>query len=398
MKTIHFAMAAALLTLQGCTTIIYSGNKIDLDALKGFKPQETTAAQVEEALGRPDSVLEHHIDKTTTYNYQWLADKTLTAFPLVRKANTGKMLSVVFKDGRYIGHALTEFNQGVFTTDPPLKADAAPVKATDEFKNPVKVSVSGYDGALMEPFITRDGKYLFFNNNNAPPEKTDLFYAERIDDARFKFMGEVKGANNAPPALDGAPTMSAANDFYYTSSVHYGKTYEMIYTGRFENGKVTGVRPVKGTFSRNKPGWVLMDVEVSPDNSMVYTSDAYFRSGTIPTTSRLGIAYKNDKGEFVVPDNAEEILKRTRSKDLEYAPSITNDGLELFFTRLSAKNFTTQILRAKRQSINEPFGEPDVLSAVTGFVEGPAITGDGKKLYYHKKEGDSYSIYMVSRP
>ena len=34
----------------------------------------------------------------------------------------------------------------------------------------------------MEPFVTKDGRFLIFNNRNEPPERTDLFYAERIND------------------------------------------------------------------------------------------------------------------------------------------------------------------------------------------------------------------------
>jgi hypothetical protein len=47
----------------------------------------------------------------------------------------------------------------------------------------------------MEPFITRDGRYLFFNNSNDPSVNTNLRYAERIDDLTFKYKGEV----DSPP-------------------------------------------------------------------------------------------------------------------------------------------------------------------------------------------------------
>src|ERR671926_14237 len=34
------------------------------------------------------------------------------------------------------------------------------------FGTPQRVTIRGYDGEAMEPFITRDGRYLFFNNRN----------------------------------------------------------------------------------------------------------------------------------------------------------------------------------------------------------------------------------------
>lgn len=31
------------------------------------------------------------------------------------------------------------------------------------------------------------------------------------------------------------------------------------------------------------------------------------------------------------------------------------------------------------------------------FVEAPTITNDGKTLYYHKKDGEKFAIYKVTR-
>ena len=63
-----------------------------------------------------------------------------------------------------------------------------------EFCNEQKVVISGYNGDAMEPFISKDGKYLFFNNLRGKTGK-DIFYAERVNDTLFEFKGEVKGVN-----------------------------------------------------------------------------------------------------------------------------------------------------------------------------------------------------------
>jgi hypothetical protein len=39
----------------------------------------------------------------------------------------------------------------------------------DAFQTPEDVSIAGYDGEAMEPFLTRDRRYLLFNNRNEPP-------------------------------------------------------------------------------------------------------------------------------------------------------------------------------------------------------------------------------------
>jgi hypothetical protein len=53
----------------------------------------------------------------------------------------------------------------------------------------------------MEPFISKDGQYLFFDNRNDPYVNTDLFYAARLDEAPFIFLENVPAliARNSMP-------------------------------------------------------------------------------------------------------------------------------------------------------------------------------------------------------
>jgi len=47
----------------------------------------------------------------------------------------------------------------------PTAAQAKP-QAGDEYRGfgaPQRVTIRGYDGHAMEPFLTRDGRYLMFN-------------------------------------------------------------------------------------------------------------------------------------------------------------------------------------------------------------------------------------------
>jgi hypothetical protein len=53
----------------------------------------------------------------------------------------------------------------------PSAAGSAPPA---EFRNARRVVISGYEGSAMEPYISCDGRYLFFNNRNEPAEQTDL--------------------------------------------------------------------------------------------------------------------------------------------------------------------------------------------------------------------------------
>jgi hypothetical protein len=40
----------------------------------------------------------------------------------------------------------------------------------DAFHKPEDVAINGYQGDAMEPFLTRDGRYLLFNNRNESSE------------------------------------------------------------------------------------------------------------------------------------------------------------------------------------------------------------------------------------
>ena len=86
--------------------------------------------------------------------------------------------------------------------------------------------------------------------------------------------------------------------------------------------------------------------------------------------------------------------------DLEYAAAISSDGLELFFTRMTKGIFsrTLTIEHAVRKSLGEPYGRSRTIPAITGFVEAPTVTGDGKALYYHQKVDGTHRIYRVTRP
>src|SRR5713101_10095004 len=78
-----------------------------------------------------------------------------------------------------------------------VPAADAPDVTFGVFTNPERVTIDGYDKDAMEPFISLDGKYLFFNDSNNPPPGTftKLYYATRIDDLHFQLVGEIAGVN-----------------------------------------------------------------------------------------------------------------------------------------------------------------------------------------------------------
>jgi Tol biopolymer transport system component len=263
-------------------------------------------------------------------------------------------------------------------------SDSAPL----EFTNPRRVALRGYNDHAMEPALSRDGRYLFFNNSNDPSVDTDLHWAERLDDLTFEYRGEIGGVNTA--ALEGVPSMDLHNVFYFVSTRSYDQTASTLFRGSFSNGAVSGVELVSGV-SANTPGQVNFDAEISPDGDTLYFVDSRFGSAgpltaDIKIALRTGAAFERAKSD---------LLQKINTDALEYAPAVSASGLEIFFTR--AGGDTPAIYAAWRTSASNPFGSPRRIAAATGFVEAPSLSADEKSLYYHTKEAGIFVLYRLSR-
>ena len=266
------------------------------------------------------------------------------------------------------------------------------VAASDdpEFANPTRVTITGYSGDAMEPFITRDGSILLFNNLNDPPSETDLHWAERVDDLTFAYRGKVDGANS--PALDAVPTVDSSGNIFIVTTRSYLETLTTIYRGRFSRGVVTEVAPVPG-ISRGVLGQVNFDVEVSADGSTLYFADGLFSGGQVPATADLAIAVRGSDGEFRRVES--DVLAAINTSALEYAACISENQRELFFTRIVDGQPT--IFRSTRANVSSAWGPPRRLFAITGFVEAPTIAPGGQVLYYHALRDGRMVIERVIR-
>src|SRR5262245_21780122 len=56
------------------------------------------------------------------------------------------------------------------------------------FTNPERVTIAGYGADAMEPFVSRDGVYLFFNTSGA---NKDILYAALINATTAQFQGPI---------------------------------------------------------------------------------------------------------------------------------------------------------------------------------------------------------------
>jgi WD40-like Beta Propeller Repeat len=266
------------------------------------------------------------------------------------------------------------------------------------FTNPERVTIEGYTQDAMEPFVSLDNQYLFFNDSNSPPPGTftKLFYATRIDDLTFQFQGEIGGVNTN--AMSEVPSMDINNKFYFLSNRSYPTTFSTIYWGDFSAGTVSNVALVPGV-SKQKFGWVNFDAGIRPDGMRLYFVDAFYGHGTFPLSAKLTIA-KRVGDHFVRLADSNTIMSKVNTGGLNYAPCPTASDLEIFFTRVDPANVGDgpKVYTATLAKKSEPFGKAVKIAAITGFAEGPTITADGKSLYFHQLDGGVFVIYRVSRP
>ncbi|MGD0302494.1 MAG: hypothetical protein ABSE86_35920 [Bryobacteraceae bacterium] len=170
-----------------------------------------------------------------------------------------------------------------------LGASILAIQAQDIYIHPQPVTIDGYSGSAMEPFISPDGHFLFFNNENDPRVNTNLHFAERTGKLTFRYLGELPGVNS--DVLDAVPSLDQAGHFYFTTVRDYARTFNSIYTGEFDGKRVANVRPVPGDISPKVPGTINMDAGISPDGQTLYISRAVIVPGLpAPKKSELMIA------------------------------------------------------------------------------------------------------------
>jgi hypothetical protein len=277
--------------------------------------------------------------------------------------------------------------------------------AFTEFGNPEMVQILGYDDSegnsndAMEPFISRDGNYLFFNNSNSA-STTSLFWATRIDDVTFQYQGEIGGAVNSSGPLDAVPSMDVSVNFYFITNRSYAGDLSTIYSGPFADvsgvASVTPVNPVPGA-AAPKIGLVDFDAEISADGNTLYFTQGNFANlapGAPPSSTEMMVATR-EGGNFVIDPHSARIMRTINDKYLNYAADTSADELEFFFTRTNVKAGQIGIYVATRKSKSEPFGKPKKIDAITGFAEAPSISPDELSLYYHWKNPSG--VFVINR-
>jgi hypothetical protein len=256
-----------------------------------------------------------------------------------------------------------------------------------------RVEITGWSGDAMEPFVTRDGRFLFFNTRDRPlPDDMDLHLADRVGDHAFAYRGPLAGANSR--ALDGVASTDDSGAFYFVSLRSYDDSLASVYRGRFEDGRVSGVELVPG-ISRSEMGWVSFDAEISPDGRTLVSVDGRWNPLTrFWSSADLFVAAK--RGRTFARDRAATAqLDAINTSELEYAPALSRDGRLLLFTRLDPSTEMPRIHASVRRSGAEVFCPSVEVPAPDGFVEAPAFAPGEDAIYFHRLERERFVLYRM---
>lgn len=268
-----------------------------------------------------------------------------------------------------------------------------------EWEKEEHIDIEGYSADAMEVGISPDGKYLLFNDRGEPNK--DMHWATRNNDRSYKYQGIVQ--NTLSDKVDGTPSFDAKGNLYFTTLKAYPKDQRSIYKASFKDGIAYNPQPVEGDIyvkNVNFPSqlWVSLDPDISDDGTLLFYSEGRF-------DPRLGFPYPfNVRGaekvnnKFVKMD--ERILANINTDHMDYAPAISADGLDIFFSRIAKVNGRMKLIgiyTAKRKSRKDPFAKPEKIMAITGNVEAPVLSGDESKLYYHRMDRGVFRVYRVTR-
>lgn len=271
-----------------------------------------------------------------------------------------------------------------------LPARADEVSEAAAFNRPQEVAVTGYNGDVMEPFLSRDGQTLFFNNLNDPKVNTDIYYATRVDTLHFAFQGPIVNVNT-DKALEGVPSMDSAGNFYFISPREYNWTYATIWTGSYNEGRVGGAKLAGGDLSLGAGGWFTMDAEISADGYTLYATDNHRRrfGGGVPDTSLFFLGDRVGPGQFRRSQATGFIMRLVNDPEaLQYAAATSADERTLYFTRWYEAASDMGIWVSTRADKTQPWGAPERIKAIKGAAEAPTVTPDNCGIYFHKREMD----------
>jgi hypothetical protein len=281
----------------------------------------------------------------------------------------------------------------------------------DAWSPPSEVAVEGYGASIMEPKLSADQGVLLWNDK--PPSDADMaiHYAVRRSDGGYQYVGPLSGVD-AAGHLDGVPAIDRDANLYFVSLRNYASDAQSLFAASLRVPRPSileafDVTPADDRASSKTRGIVDMDVDVSWDGRSAVVSRARFDGAPYPSESRL-VWFDVAARSLSPRADSDTLLARVNHPACRvYAASLSDDGLELFFTVLPSGMPRPEgfyLASARRASTAVPFETPALLVGLSGdFIEGPTTLAEGsaKTLYFHRFDAVArrFKLYRsVRRP
>jgi len=220
-----------------------------------------------------------------------------------------------------------------------------------------KPEIASFSGRYMDadPFISKDGKYLFFCSNRPTDEKDTLYDWNiwRLERKGDQWINPTLLSFNTPHKNEMYPTVSGSGNIYFHSDLEspkknldFGGTD--IYQSTYKSGKYEGYNKILPASTDDFPEW---DPFISPgEDYLIFTSprpDGFGRGD-------MYICFKQKNGKWSEPKNMGE---KINSSGMDYCPSISPDGKVLFFSSYrNTLDFSTmpENYDALKRKLNSP--------------------------------------------
>jgi hypothetical protein len=245
------------------------------------------------------------------------------------------------------------------------------------------------------PFVSFDGLSLYFAR-----VRTDTFYYARIFEATRE---EPYG-----PFTSVSKVLSSSNQHVYFMWVS-PDNLRMYYTAQTETPILYQLK-VSERASVNDPWPAGSDISelnmlgrLSAPSLTADELNIFFHSPNIAGGLGGYDIWMATRTEVNLPFSGVRNLTEINTAASDNSPSVSPDGLTLYFN--SNRNGSSQIFKATRNSLSEPFGNIEHLSSFDtpgGHSVHPCISSDGKALYFARtstgEPSDIYVSYWIVDP
>ena len=238
--------------------------------------------------------------------------------------STGKGFTVAFlPDGRTVYFTARELNSTA--SKPPLHIYES--KLVDgKWQPATRVDFSSEQWSDLDPFVTCDGKRMFFVSTRPAPGKTstkpdmDIWFSER-QGGKWGEPQWIKEVNS--DAKEGSPSVDRRNDLYFFSDRGAGANQNSIYVAHFRGGHYSAPEKLSAAINAGPSDtspWIAPD-----GKTLLFYST---RPGGYGQAD-LYVSFWKRKA-WSTPLNLGPIVN---TADFEYNPEVSRDRRTLYFGR-----------------------------------------------------------------